>query len=278
MEKNHNENWEKDINWLNNAYPGNNFSDRNDWYKYKIHKQKGATLKQFSPPNKNNVRAKKNTGGSTDYSNKNKYSILCDYERIRYIPPRLDMESLFDFNYSDMLECKPNTKFNIVKSLKFIHKFYNYKQQEQYNRFIDIYNNLTEEELNTINNIYQKLSTYIKENDLTHRYVDGSVICNIALMISHYLQTGEIDTNIDFFNMLNDNDYLDEYNQFHLFLIRNCFISKNRYYHKYINDRPVKNWWAVCHLLHRWSDKDMRSKSLCEGFRNEEGKIIYHIY
>ena len=139
-------------------------------------------------------------------------------------------------------------------------------------------NELDIEELDKINFIYKRLSTYIKENDLSHKMVDGSVICNIALMTRKYIDTGELDTSINFFNTIDDNDYIDEINQFHLFLIRNCFISKNRFFHKYINDKPIKNWWAVCKLLHRHSDKDMKSKSLCEPFRNEIGKIIYRIY
>ena len=37
-------------------------------------------------------------------------------------------------------------------------------------------------------------------------------------------------------------------------------------------------WWAICHLHHRWSDKDMKTKGQCSGFKNENGKYIFKPY
>lgn len=267
---------DKDLEWLNKKYPGYDFKTRKEWYIYVVHKKKGATLRQDQPVDNNNTRAKKNTGaGSTDLP-PHGHTDTGPYKK--YIPPRLDMEKIFDFNYNDMLNCEPNKKFIKLNSLIFQHRFFNDEKQEQYNRFVEIYNELNNEELEKINYIYQRLSSYIIKNKLSRKFVDGSIICNIALMTRKYIDTGEIDTSIDFFNKVEDDEYMDELNQFHLFLIRNCFISKNRFFHKYINGDPVKNWWAVCKLAHRHSDKDMKTKSLSEPFRNDIGKIIYKIY
>ena len=273
---------DKDLKWLNEKYPGNNFKTRKDWYILKIHMKKGATLRQNQPIEKVNVRAKKKTdNGSTDMNNKeedmyDKEPVIND--RKKFIPPRKDMETIFDFDYNDMLSCEPNKKFNKVKSLVFNHVFDDIRKQEQYERFTYIYHSLSDEQLNKIDDIYKRLSTYIRINKLNKKFVDGSIICNIALMIRKYIDTGEFDTSINFYNKISDENYMDELNQFHLFLIRNCFIAKNQYFYKYINDEPIKNWWACCHLFHRLSDKDMQTKNLCEPFRNELGKIIYKIY
>lgn len=265
------------LTWLNNKYPGYNFKTFYDWYVYKVHSLHGATLRQNQAIDNNNIRATKHTGGSTempphkgetdepDPPRKNK-------KKIRH---RLDMEKIFKFNYNDMLLCEPNKKFDKVKHIVFNHECYDYKQQCRYDDYVDKYYNLSEDDLDRINYIYQRFSTYIYKNKLKSKYVDGSIICNVALMTAHYVKTGEIKTDFDFFNMFDDNEYdFDDDNLFHLFLIRHCFISKNDYYKKYVGGKFYKDWWAVCHLLHRWSDKDMKTKVVCRGFRDGLGRKI----
>lgn len=249
------------------------YESRYDWYRKTIHNIKGATLRQnvVTEIDKEHVKTE-NGNGTTDYPkpknpkprNKN----------IKYIPPRKDIEDIFEFNYNDMLLCEPNEEYNKVKSLVFNHKFYNYDNQLWYYRMIDKYNELTNEELEKINIIYQKLSRYINENNLSRKWVDGCVIVNIALIVDKYLKTGEYCTNMDFFNSIETNDCLDEDIQFHLFLITQCFISKNRYYHKYVAGIPTTNWWAIVKLHHRRTDKDMKSKGKINNFKDENGKNI----
>lgn len=247
---------------------------RYEHFVYKEHLKCGATY-LTNDLNKNRRGLK--GGGSTT---KGKRRGRRDSPNIKFNPPRYDIENLFKFNYNDMLNCKPDTKFNKVKSLVFNHEYYNDEQNEEYQTFIEMYNNLSNKELNFINDVYQRLSTYIKLNDIDNTiFVDGSIICNIALMISKYLKTGEIDTSMNYFNQMSNNDCnLSIENKFHLFLIRQCFTTKNHYYKQYISDCFIKDWWAICHIRRRHSDRDMRSKGQCSIFRDEQGKILYKDY
>lgn len=247
------------------------FNSRYEWWVNKEHVKRGAT---YNPNFKEtpNLRSRKGEGGSTDMPHppserkKNK------------IRTRFNIEDLFIFDYNEMMQQEPNMKFNILYNLKFNHTFDDENKQAEYDENIEIYNELKESgEIEKVNNIYRKLSTYIKKNKLNRKYVDGSIICNIALMVAEYMRSGVIRTDMDFLSNIKYYN-ADRMNRFHLFLILQCFVSKNQYFKQYISDVYIRDWWAICHLHHRWSDKDMKTKGQCSGFKNTNGKYIYKPY
>ena len=257
-------------------YENPGFKTHFEWYEHELYKIKGATNNNENTDGPN-VRHTKHQGGTSDMNNDKKYDkISKDY--IKYVPPRFDMENLFSFSYEDMFNETPNIKFNKLLNLVFNHKFDDiYKNIEQ-DKWIEIYNEMKNNgKINIVNSFYQRLSNYIKKNKLSKEWVDGSIICNIAIIISEYLKTNELKFDYDFINNIekynNDDDY-----RYHLWLILQCFTSKNIYHKKYISNKYIQNWWSICHLRHRISDKDMKTKGQCCGFKDNNGKYIYKSY
>lgn len=70
---------------------------------------------------------------------------------------------------------------------------------------------------------------------------------------------------------------INEDAQFYLFLLKQCFTSRNRYYRKFIGGKYVHDWWAICHIQNRNNKKDMKSKGVCS-IKNENGKNIFILY
>lgn len=248
-----------------------------DWFIWSKHKPKGATYKTYNEVEKN-VRSTKGQGGSSDFPRRGESN---NDKRGKYITKPYDLQNLFSFNYKNMINEDPNVKFNKLMNLVFNHTFDDRKKQEEQNQFIETYNEMKGDgRLEIINTIYQKLSNYIIKNKLHSEnvFVDGSVICNIAIMISNYMKNGKINYDYDFLN--NIEKYNDDYdNRFHLWLILQCFTSKNKYYKKYIGKKYfVRDWWAICHLRHRHSNKDMKTKGQCCEFKDINGKYIYKQY
>ena len=247
------------------------FNSRYEWWVYKEHIKRGATYNPnfIKTPN---LRSRKGEGGSTDMPN-HPIKHIKHKELLRF-----NIEDIFEFDYNDMLMQEPNMKFNILDNIKFNHKFDDENKQSEYNENIEIYNKLKESgEIEKVNNIYRKFSTYIKKNKLNKKYVDGSVVCNVALMVAEYMRSGTIRTDMDFLSNIKYYN-ADRMNRFHLFLILQCFVSKNQYFKQYISNVHTRDWWAICHLHHRWSDKDMKTKGQCSGFKNTSGKYIFKPY
>lgn len=265
---------ETDQKFFEKKYGNIGIKSRLQWYSYNLHKQKGATNKQAVSIDKH-VRSTKGQGGSTDMSNKSNRK---GNKNKKYIPQPFPLEDIFDFNYKDMIECEPDTNFNKVMNLVFNHVYDDIEKNIEQEKWIKRYNRLKRNgKLAIINDIYQRFSTYIKQNHLSRKWVDGSIICNVAIMTGEYIRTGKYKYNYDFLNNITKYNENDNF-RFHLWLIRQCFVSKNRFYHKYIAGQPDVNWWAICKLQHRYSDKDMKTKAHCCGFKNNNGKYIYRKY
>lgn len=263
---------EKDKEFFENKYSHLGINSRLQWYSYNIHKQKGATRKQNVKVDKH-VRSTKGQGGSSDYPGNNKgYS---GRKNKRYVPPPFAIENIFDFSYEDMIKCEPNKKFNKVLHLVFNHDYYDDEKNTEQEKWIEKLESLEDTgQLKTINEIYQRLSTYIKNNKLSRKWIDGSVICNIAIMISEYLRCGYFNYDYDFLNNIQKYNENDDF-RFHLWLLRQCFINHNVYFHKYIAGIPDVNWWALFKFAHRYSNKDMKTKAQCCGFKDDNGKYIF---
>lgn len=261
-------------------FKNNGIKSRHEWNIICQHIIKGATYNLNFSDTKPNLRKTKGYGGTTDmniirndkeYCNeKNEYS--------KYVPQRFDMEDLFSFSYEDMINEKPNKRFNNLKNLVFNHDFDDEEKQAEYDRFVERYNSMMKDgSIDIVDDIYKRLSSYMKRNKISSKWVDGSVICNIAVMIAEYVNTGIFKYDYDFINNIKSYNENEDF-RFHLFLILQCFTSKNIYYKQYISGKYIRNWWAICHLRHRYSDLDMKTKGQCCGFKDTNGKYIFKIY
>lgn len=249
---------------------------RNEWYIWKTNKEYGETINLINYTDKNHLSKRKGTGSSEVKPNENK----SNKERVKFEPQRFDIENLFKFDYDEMFNYKPNKKFNKLYSLVFNHEFYNDDKDKKYQRYIEIYNDdLMYGNIDIINDICQRLSQYIKDNNIgISKYVGGSVICNIALMISNYIKTGILDTSIDFICKMTEKEMNEEYNTYCLFLLCQIFTSKYHYVNQYICGNKTKEWWRISLLRHRYSNKDMKSKGVVPIFTMTDGEINYKLY
>lgn len=264
-------------NFFSKKYKDYNIKTRHDWFVWKTNREYGETFNLINYNDKNHLNKQKGTGTS-DYPSRNDDG---KKEYTKFIPPRFDIENLFKFNYHEMFNYKPNKKFNKIYSLVFNHEFYNNDMNEKYQRFIEIYNeDLMNGNIDKINNICQRLSQYIKDNNICNEpnFVGGSIICNIALMISNYVKTETLDTSIDFICKMNDSEMNEEYNQYCLFLLCQIFTSKYHYVDQYICGMKTKEWWRINLIRHRHSDRDMKSKGVIPKFTINSGEINYVMY
>ena len=249
---------------------------RYEWFVWKRNREYGETFNLINYSDKNHLSKQKGTGSSEIVNNED----TSNKERVKFVPPRFDIEDLFKFDYNEMFNYKPNKKFNKLYSLIFNHKFFNIDKDNKYQRYIEIYNNdLMNGNIDIINNICQRLSQYIKDNNINiSNYIGGSIICNIALMISNYIKTGKLDTSIDFICKMTEKEMNEEYNTYCLFLLCQIFTSKYHYVDQYICGNKTKEWWRISLLRHRYSDKDMKSKGVVPIFTISNGEINYKLY
>lgn len=250
---------------------------RYDFFVWKKNKEYGEVYNLVNYKDRNHVSKQKGTGSTdvpdnTDESNK---------EYTKFEPPRFDIENLFKFNYEEAFNYKPNKKFKKLYSLVFNHNFYNDKKNEKYNDYIKIYNNdLINGNIDKINDLLQRVSQYIIDNNINmDKYVGGSVICVIALMISNYINTGILNTSIDFICKMTEKEMNEEYNSYCLFLLCQVFTTKYHIVNQYISGSLTKKKWKINLIRHRYSDKDMKTKGVCPVFTiNSLGEINYVLY
>lgn len=262
--------------FFKDKYKEYGINSRYDWFIWKTNREYGETFNLINYSDKNHLSKQKGTGSSEIVINED----TSNKERVKFIPPRFDIEDLFKFDYNEMFNYKPNKKFNKLYSLVFNHKFFNTDKDKKYQRYIEIYNDdIMNGNIDTINNICQRLSQYIKDNNINKsNYVGGSIICNIALMISNYIKTGKLDTSINFICKMSESDMNEEYNTYCLFLLCQVFTSTYHYVDQYICGNKTKEWWRINLLRHRLSDKDMKSKGVVPIFTISNGEINYKLY
>lgn len=262
--------------YFENKYKDYGIKSRYDFYIWKTNKEYGETFNLINYVDKNHISKQKGTGSTDIFTENNGPS----KQKVKIIPPRFDIEDIFKFDYNEMFNYKQNKKFNKLYSLAFNHSFSNDDKNKKYQRFIEIYDeDLMNGNIEIINNICQRLSQYIIDNDINmSRYVGGSVICNIALMISNYIKTGELDTSIDFICKMSEKDMNEEYNTYCLFLLCQIFTSKYHHVNQYIFGNKTKEWWRISLIRHRYSDKDMKTKGVVPIFTMTNGEINYKFY
>lgn len=250
---------------------------RYDFFVWKKNKEYGEVYNLINYKDRNHVSKQKGTGSTDVLSDKDD----SNKEYTKFEPPRFDIENLFKFNYEEALNYKPNKRFKKLYSLVFNHNFYNDKKNEKYNDYIKIYNNdLINGNIDKINELLQRISQYIIDNNINmNHYVGGSVICVIALMISNYINTGILNTSIDFICKMTEKEMNKEYNSYCLFLLCQVFTTKYHIVNQYISGSLTKKNWKINLIRHRYSDKDMKTKGICPVFTiNSLGEINYVLY
>ena len=253
--------WEETIMWPN--------------YINKIYKKKGITNRKIKGEEKH-VRATKGRG-SSDIKNNSGGDVF--KKKKRKGTQRFDIEKIFNFNYNEMISCEPEYSNNDLLKIVFNHSFHNIDLDKKYKEYKNRYENMIiSGEIHKINEIFQKLSAYIHNNHLKSKWVDGSIIVNISFMIDEYVKNGILCTDIDYYDLLKKEEYeMNEDAKFYLFLLKQCFTSRNKYYKKFICGQYIHDWWAICHLQCRHSTLDMKSKGECS-IKNENGKNIFILY
>lgn len=271
----------QDDHWFANKYKDYGITCRYDWYVWKTNKEHGESWNFIADPeeDKNSIAKTKGTG-SSDYDVGDEEAVYDKKKRKKFVPPPFDIGDLFKFDYEAAFNYKPNKKFNRLFSLKFEHNFYNIDKDKKYQKFIEIYNeDLMNGNIDNINNLCQRISKYISDNNINmSNKVGGSVICNIALMISKYIKTGVLDTDIDFICKMSEEELNEEYNMYCLFLLCQVFTSKYHYVNQYICNTLIKEWWRICLIRHRNSDKDMKSKGIIPYFKKKGNEVSIEIY
>jgi hypothetical protein len=200
----------------------------------------------------------------------------------KFVPPRFDIEGLFDFKYDDMFNSPPNKKFNKLNHIVFNHDYYYEEDKELYKRYVKIYDEWKSNgNLEKVNDFVQRLSSYVWKNKLnTENKVGGGVICAIAIMISNYIRTGKLNTNLEEINKLNIDELNTEMNKFCLFLLCQVITTKHHWVELYSNGRSVKDKpFVICYMRHRVTLRDYKSKNIIPSFHKEEdGSISFYLY
>ena len=261
-------------------YTNPGLKSREQWYEWRKHIEKGATYNMtIEDEGAKNMKRGKPSGSSGEPNNDNKDK-KGKYKK-DFVPPRFDIEDLFPFNYEDMFNSKPNTKWDKIYKLNFNHEYYKPDQIDLYDYFIDLYHDWKEDgRLDKLNIISQKLSTYISKNHINSKnFVDGSIICNIGLIVSNWIKTGQINIDIEYYNQMTIEELNEETNRFCLFILCQLFTTFPWYKHKYINGKPNKNWWVINLVRHRETDKDFKSKGvLPQLLKNDDNTTSFILY
>ena len=122
--------------YFEKKYKDYGIKSRYDFYIWKTNKEYGETFNLINYVDKNHISKQKGTG-STDIFTENNGPLK---HRVKFIPPRFDIEDIFKFDYNEMFNYKQNKKFNKLYSLAFNHSFSNDDKNKKYQRFIEIYN------------------------------------------------------------------------------------------------------------------------------------------
>ena len=248
-------------------------------YEYYIIKK----LMEYGASKLSGLNIKHTTGGGSTKRQKNKSKNR--KKRETFEPPPYNLEDIHKFNYNEMILCDEDKKFNKIYRIKFDHEFYNYAQIKMYKDIEKRYNeDLKNGNIDIINSFARKLSTYIRKNKLSinednHNYVEGSVICNIALMISKYMNTGSFDTDVKWICKLTVKDLNDFDNIYILFLLLQIFSCKYKYKKLYINDKCYRDWWAINLIRRRDKNEDTRTLGILPKFiKTADGMTNFELY
>lgn len=187
-----------------------------------------------------------------------------------------DIDKLKTFDYKKLfLETKPDKKFNKARNIPFNLKFYSKDFFEVYEEYHKMYENLEDWQLDFIDDIYKKLSTYIRENEISEENrVDASVIPVISLIISRYLETGKLQADGKFIEAMDENEINSKMNTFSLFLINQCFTSKQERVNLCEKDIVREENHLINLIRKRISGRPMCSKGLLPSFMIEDTWIV----
>lgn len=270
----------------------NKFEEHHDdWWFIKVHGDKGVTgrsyfynlykplLEKGEPCTFSQNVNKGNGRGSSDAPQHD--DPIKKRKNKKFVPPRFDIEELFNFDYNDMFNSVPNKKFDNLNNIIFNHDYYSKEDKKLYERYVNIYDEWKSNgNLEKVNDFVQRLSSYIWKNKLnTENKVGGGVICAIAIMISDYIRTGTLNTNLEEINKLDIDELNTEMNKFCLFLLCQVITTKHHYVNLHVNGISVKKLFIICYMRHRVTLKDYKSKNILPSFyKEEDGSISFYLY
>lgn len=197
---------------------------------------------------------------------------------------KFELEDSFKFNYDDMLECEPdNHKSWLYKinNISFEREKLMYGDlRDKYLSFYKQYNkDKSNGNLKKIEDIARRLSTYILNNNLNMKenYSDGGIICNIAIIISEYIETGILNTDIKRFKNYTVEQLNGYYNTYILFILLNIFSCKQRRRKMAIKGFVIREKWYVNLFRRRITNRISRTTCVIPSFmRDMYGNIILY--
>lgn len=258
-----------DDKWFNDNYSHLGITSRWEWFindkpkvvsKKRLFEEMGAT---YLPNNINlgeNIAPNKNKKGSTDQETEGNEDAV--YTKKSHKIQNIKYEDTSKFNYKEMLKCDRDIKRKHLLHLSWTHDFYDnlhniiYEEiAEQYEDDVnsgDIYKHLE---------IYQQLSTYVKQQRFNHKdaHIDGSILINVALMCSSYVKTGNKIYDINKLNKIIEENTIDFYDLYSIFIIYRCFTHRLHYADLYNDKYLIRKKWLQGLIQNRETDKDLKS-------------------
>lgn len=179
------------------------------------------------------------------------------------------------FNYKEMLECNPDIKRIHLLNLGWPHDFYDARHNDIYRQIEEQY--YEDRDDNTILKhlyVYQRLSTYIKEKSFNHEgaFIDGSVGINIGLMCASYVKTGKFDYDTNKLNKIIEENTIDFYDLYSIFIFYRCFTHRLHYANLYDGKRRIREKWLQGLIQNRETDKDLKSVNKLFIIKKDERK------
>ncbi len=201
-----------------------------------------------------------------------------------HIIEKFELEKSFAFNYDDMLSCEPDDNkewLYKINNISFERERLMYGElRDKYLSYQSQYiKDQSNGNLKKIEDIARRLSTYILKNNLNMKdnYSDGGVICNIAIIISEYIQTGILDTNIKRFENYTVKQLNKYYNTYVLFILLNIFSCKQRRKRMSIHGFVVREKWYINLFRRRITNCISRTTCVVPSFdRDIYGNIILY--
>lgn len=201
-----------------------------------------------------------------------------------YITPEQALEDIIKFDYEYMfLRClkDKNKQFmNRIYDILFNRYLWNEKQKEIYINYEITYNEDKKNgNLAKINEFVLRLSRYCEEKKLKNdkSYVDGGVIVYVGLIISEYIKTGILDTDIKRFEKYTIEELNEYYNTYVIFLLLNIFTCKRRKVKMTVEGKVVRELWFINLIRRRFSNKIYRTTCVLPRFdRDKYGNIVLY--
>lgn len=282
----------KDDNFFKEKYNKLKIESRLDWYNLKIENPdilskfqdhlnyitKLLKEKGISCISGNLMKATGKTG-PTQVINENESTDVPEvYEHKSY-----NLEDIIEVDYNELFntECDKDKKFRKrLFEIKFDRYLIDPEKRDKYNNFASLYeNDKNNGNLELINECFLKISEYANRKELKkdENYIDGGVICNLGIIISEYIKTGILNTDIDRFKHYSEKNLNEEYNTYIIFLLLSVFTCKYRRFQMLVDGVVERKKWYINLLRRRYSNRHTRTTCVIPRFISDtEGNIMLY--